>query len=270
MVAGVLAMTGPALRLFREGPLASMGSVGGVRRARRIPAWPLFVGVAALVGAVIVLRVFEHGSLPLNAGINGMALGLCGVVLVTAWAAPRGAALATALLTAVRPAIGRPLGADVRRYALLFALSAALLTEGASGAIGSHSMQLLGTAQMAAQKADRLPTALLVASQSVLDQRDGWLSDVTFGMVADAAEGRSVSSRGDPRSPRAPCRASSPASRRAIGTAGRCTSRPMFLTRSGGDWRRGRHRAERDRCRPSGCFRGRHRRVANCGWAEAV
>jgi putative ABC transport system permease protein len=195
MVAGVLAMTGPALRLFREGPLASMGSVGGVRRARRIPAWPLVVGVAALVGAVIVLRVFEHGSLPLNAGINGMALGLCGIVLVTAWAAPRVGALATALLTAVRPAIGRPLGADVRRYALLFALSAALLTEGTSGAIGSHSMQLLGTAQMAAQKADRLPTALLVTPQSVLDQRDGSLSDATFGMVADAADGRSVSSR---------------------------------------------------------------------------
>ncbi|HKV17790.1 MAG TPA: FtsX-like permease family protein [Mycobacterium sp.] len=195
MTSGILAMTGPALRLFREGPLASMASVGGVQRARRIPAWPLLVGVAALVGAVILLRVFEHGSLPLNAGINGMALGLLGIVLVTAWGAPRVAALATALLTAVRPAIGRPLGADVRRYTLLFALSAALLAEGTSGAIGSHSMQLLGTAQMAAQKADRLPNALLVAPQSVLDQRDGWLSDATFDMVTGAVDGRSVASR---------------------------------------------------------------------------
>lgn len=195
LVAGLLAMVGPAVRLFRDGPLASMASVGGVQRARRIPTWPLLAGIAALAGAVILLKVFEHGSLPLDAGINGMALGLVGVVLVTAWAAPRGAALATRLLTAVRPAIGRPLGADVRRYTLLFALSAALLTEGTSGAIGSHSMQLLGTEQIAAQKADRLPAALLITPQSVLDQRDGWLSDATFDSVARAADGRTVSSR---------------------------------------------------------------------------
>jgi putative ABC transport system permease protein len=123
-----------------------------------------------------------------------MAVGLCGVVLVTAWIAPRGAALAVGSLTKARPAIGRPLGADFRRYTLLFALSAALLTEGASGAIGSHSMQLLGTEQIAAQKADRLPTALLITPQSVLDQRDGWLSESTFELVTGAAGGRSVSS----------------------------------------------------------------------------
>jgi putative ABC transport system permease protein len=194
IVCGILAMIGPSLRLVREGPLASMASVGGVQRARRIPAWPLVVGVGALVGAVVVSKVFEHGSLPLNAGINGMAVGLCGVVLVTAWIAPRGAALAVGSLTKARPAIGRPLGADFRRYTLLFALSAALLTEGASGAIGSHSMQLLGTEQIAAQKADRLPTALLITPQSVLDQRDGWLSESTFELVTGAAGGRSVSS----------------------------------------------------------------------------
>ena len=194
-VSGILAMTGPALRLVREGPLASMASVGGVRRARRIPAWPLVVGVGALVASAVVLKVFEHGSLPLNAGINGMAVGLCGVVLVTAWIAPRFAALAIGLLTIARPAIGRPLGADFRRYTLLFALSAALLTEGTSGAIGSHSMQLLGTEQIAAQKADRLPAALLITPQSVLDQRDGWLSESTFELVTGAADGRSVSSR---------------------------------------------------------------------------
>jgi putative ABC transport system permease protein len=194
IVCGILAMIGPSLRLIREGPLASMASVGGVQRARRIPAWPLVVGVGALVGAVVVSKVFEHGSLPLNAGINGMAVGLCGVVLVTAWIAPRGAALAVGSLTKARPAIGRPLGADFRRYTLLFALSAALLTEGASAAIGSHSMQLLGTEQIAAQKADRLPTALLITPQSVLDQRDGWLSEPTFELVTGAAGGRSVSS----------------------------------------------------------------------------
>jgi putative ABC transport system permease protein len=193
-VSGILAMIGPSLRLLREGPLASMASVGGVQRARKIPAWPLIVGVGALTVAVVVSKVFEHGSLPLNAGINGMALGLWGLVLVTAWLAPRGAALAIGLLTTARPAIGRPLGADFRRYTLLFALSAALLTQGTSGAIGSHSMQLLGTEQLAAQKADRLPTALLITPQSVLDQRDGWLSDSTFDLVTGAADGRSVSS----------------------------------------------------------------------------
>ena len=194
IVCGILAMIGPSLRLVREGPLASMASVGGVQRARRIPAWPLVVGVGALAGAVAVSKVFEHGSLPLNAGINGMAVGLCGVVLVTAWIAPRGAALAVGSLTKARPAIGRPLGADFRRYTLLFALSAALLTEGASAAIGSHSMQLLGTEQIAAQKADRLPAALLITPQSVLDQRDGWLSEATFELVNGAAGGRNVSS----------------------------------------------------------------------------
>ena len=99
------------------------------------------------------------------------------------------------MLTIARPAVGRLLGADVRRYTLLFAFSAALLAEGTSLAIGSHSMQLLGTEQVAAQKADRLPAALLIAAQSVLDQRDGRLADSTFGLVTGAADGRSVSSR---------------------------------------------------------------------------
>ena len=69
-------MIGPSLRLVRDGPLASMASVGGVQRARTIPMWPLVA--RCLAGAVVVLKVFEHGSLPLNAGINGMTLGLCG------------------------------------------------------------------------------------------------------------------------------------------------------------------------------------------------
>jgi putative ABC transport system permease protein len=194
-VCGVLAMVGPALRLVREGPLASMASVGGVRRAKTIPMWPLVAGVGLLAGAVVVLKIFERGSLPLNAGINGMSVGLCGLVLVTAWIAPRGAERLIDLLSAARPAVGRLLRADIRRYMLLFALSAALLAEGTSLAIGSHSMQLLGTRQVAAQKADRLPTALLIAAQSVLDQRDGRLSDSTFELVTGAADGRSVSSR---------------------------------------------------------------------------
>jgi putative ABC transport system permease protein len=192
---GILAMIGPALRLVREGPLASMASVGGVQRARTIPMWPLIVGAGLLAGAVVVSKIFERGTLPLSMGINGMTVGLCGVVLVAVWIAPRAAALSSEVLTIARPAVGRLLGADIRRYALLFAFSAALLAESTSLAIGSYSMQLLGTKQVAEEKADRLPAALLISAQSVLDQRDGRLSDSTFDLVTDAADGRSVSSR---------------------------------------------------------------------------
>jgi putative ABC transport system permease protein len=188
-------MIGPAVRLFRDGPLASMASIGGVQRARTIPLWPLIIGAGLIAGAVILLRVFEHGSLPLKVGVNGLTLALFGVVFVSAWIAPRGARLMIGLLTMARPAAGRLLGADFRRYTLLFAFSAALLAEGTSFAIGSHSMQLLGTEQIAWQKPDRLPSALLISAQSVLDQRDGRISDATFASIADAADGHSVSSR---------------------------------------------------------------------------
>lgn len=194
-ISGVLAMVGPALRLVREGPLASMASVGGVQRGRTIPRWALVAGVAALAAAVVVMKVFEHGALPLNVGIYGMTVGLAGIVLVTAWVAPRGAGLAVALLEFARPAAGRLLAADVRRYAVLFALSAALLAQGASSAISSHTMQLLGTTQIAAQKADRLPTSLLITAQSVLDQRDSQIDDTTYALVMQRAGGHSVAAR---------------------------------------------------------------------------
>ena len=195
IVCGILAMVGPAARLLRDGPLASMASAGGVQRARTIPVWPLIVGAGLLAAAVALLKIFERGSLPLSMGINGLTVGLCGVVLVTVWIAPRAAGLSSGLLTNVRPAVGRLLGADIRRYTLLFGLSAALLAESTSLAIGSYSMQLLGTEQIAAQKADRLPAALIISAQSVLDQRDGRISDATFELVTNAADGRSVSSR---------------------------------------------------------------------------
>ena len=194
-VAGVLAMVGPATRLLRDGPLASMATVAGIPRSRTTPLWTLVVGLAMLAGAVVLLRIFEHGSLPLEMGINGMSLGLCGVVLVTVWLAPRIAGPLAAVLTTAWPAVGRLLRADIRRYAVLFAISAALLAEGTSLAIGAHSIQLLGTRQIAAQKADRLPDALLLAPQSVLDQRDGSIADGTFELVKAAADGRAVSSR---------------------------------------------------------------------------
>jgi putative ABC transport system permease protein len=194
-VSGILAMIGPAVRLVREGPLASMASAGGVQRVRRIPTWPLVAGAGMLAGAVVVLKIFERGWLPLDVGINGMTVGLVGVALVTVWIAPRGAGLFVGLLTVARPDVGRLLRADVQRYTLLFALSAAILAAETSLAIGSQSMQLLGAEQVAAQKVDRLPAALVIAGQSVLDQRDGQLADSTFKLVTDAADGRSVSSR---------------------------------------------------------------------------
>jgi putative ABC transport system permease protein len=193
--AGVLAMIGPALRLVREGPLASMASVGGVQRTRRIPVWPLLAGVAIAAGALMVMKTFERGSLPLNVGIDGMTAGLFGVVLVAVWFAPRGAERLIDVLTVARPDIGRLLRADVRRYAVLFALSAAVLVDGTGLAIGSQSMQLLGTEQVAAQKADRLPSALLITAQSVLDQRDGHLAQPTYDLIAEAADGHEMSSR---------------------------------------------------------------------------
>lgn len=194
-VSGTLAMIGPATRLIREGPLASMTTAGGVQRARTIPMWPLLVGAVLLAGTVVVMRIFERGSLPLSVGINALAVALLGVCLVTAWIAPRGALLLIKMLTTARPAVGRLLRADVQRYTLMFAISAALLAESTSLAIGSHGMQLLGTNQVAAQKADRLPTALLIAAQSVLDQRDGQLPDSTFTLITGAAEGADVASR---------------------------------------------------------------------------
>ncbi|SBS77634.1 ABC-type transport system, involved in lipoprotein release, permease component [uncultured Mycobacterium sp.] len=195
IVCGVLAMIGPAARLVRDGPLASMASAGGVQRARSIPIWPLFIGAGLLAASVVLLRIFHRGSLPLNVGINGMTVGLFGLVLVTVWIAPRAAGVLIGGLTIARPAVGRLLSADFRRYALLFAFSAALLAESTSFAIGAYSMQLLGTDQVAAQKPDRFPAALLIAPQSVLDQRDGQISDSTFELVSGAADGRSASSR---------------------------------------------------------------------------
>ncbi len=194
-VAGVLAMIGPAVRLLREGPLASMASVGGMQRPRKIPMWPLVVGAGVLASAAVIMRIFERGSLPLSTGINALTLALLGVALVTAWIAPRGVGLLIPLLTAARPDVGRLLSADVRRYTVLFALSAAVLAEGTAFAIGSQSMQLLGSSEVAAQKADRLPSALLIAGQSVLDQRDGHLADSTFELIAAVAGRHEVSSR---------------------------------------------------------------------------
>lgn len=111
------------------------------------------------------------------------------------WFAPRGASPLIASLTAVRPDLGRLLRADMTRYVVLFSLSAAILAVGTSMAVGSQSMELLGTKHMAAQKPDRLPSALLIAGQSVLDQRDSGISDATRALITEAAGGGETSAR---------------------------------------------------------------------------
>ena len=154
---GIIAMIGPAARLVRDGPLASMASVGGVQRARKIPMWPLVVGVVLLAAAVVVSKIFERGSLPLDVGINGLTVGLCGVVLVTVWIAPRGAGLLIELLTTARPAVGRLLGADFRRYTCC-SLSPPRYSPRAPAWPSAHTACNCSVArQIAAQKADRLP-----------------------------------------------------------------------------------------------------------------
>ncbi|MEE3849788.1 ABC transporter permease [Gordonia sp. LSe1-13] len=192
---GVLAMLAPAFTLLRNGPLASMATAGGVPRARSVPVWPLVVGVCLLAGAAAVMTIFAGGALPLTMGVNGLTIALCGIVLATVWIAPRVAQGAAQAVTSVRPDIGRLLGADLRRYVMLFGLSAALLTEATSLAIGSQSMQLLGAEQVAAQKSDRLPSALMLTAQSVFDQRDGVIADATAAAVTRTAAGHPVASR---------------------------------------------------------------------------
>lgn len=195
VLCGVFAMAGPAVRLVREGPLASMASAGGVQHARRIPTWTLLCGVPMMAAAFALCKLVAHGSLPIDVASNGMTLGMFGLGLMAVWSAPRVAGLSAELLTVARSDVGRLLNADVRRYAQLFALSTGVLAVGAMLAVAAHSMQLLGARQIAAEKTDRLPDALLIASQSILDQRDGQLAGPTVELVKAAADGRPMSSR---------------------------------------------------------------------------
>lgn len=195
ILCGVFAMAGPAVRLFREGPLASMAGAGGVQHARRVPTAVLFCGVPMIAVAFVLCVIVARGSLPIDAGTNGMTLGMFGAGLVTVWCAPLIAGKAAELLTRARSDVGRLLSADIRRYSMLFALSAGVLAVGSTLAIAAHSMQLLGARQIAAQKPDRLPDALLISSQSILDQRDGQLAAASIELVKGAAGGRPMSSR---------------------------------------------------------------------------
>lgn len=190
---GVLAMMGPAIRLAREGPLSLMTGSGGAQRARTARPWTLIAGVVALVAAAVLITFFGTGSLPLTMGSNAMTIGLIGTALVTAFFAPRAAERLANALGVVHASVSRLLSADIRRYAVLFALSAAVLALGASLAVGSQTMQVLGTAQVAAEKPTLLPNTTLVSAQSVLDQRMGQIDGHVLDQIRSAAAGRPVS-----------------------------------------------------------------------------
>ncbi len=197
-----------------------MASAGGVQRARKIPMWPLIVGAGLLAAAVVLLKIFERGSLPLSMGINGLTVGLCGVVLVTVWIAPRAAGLSSGLLTKVRPAVGRLLGADIRRYTLLFAfLGRAARREHQLG----HRLEQHATARHRAdRRGEGRPTARRLVDQRAIGARSARRPDfrrhIRVGDRAPLTGGacRRVGSR---RSRQGRCRERSSASRRAIGTA---------------------------------------------------
>ena len=96
-------MIGPAARLVRDGPLASMASVGGVQRARTVPMWPLMVGVGLLAvrrrgveGLRARVAAAERGHQRLDVGVvrGGVGDG----VDRPAWCRPL-----VALLTLARP-----------------------------------------------------------------------------------------------------------------------------------------------------------------------
>ena len=270
-------MFGPAARLVRDGPLASMASAGGVQRARKIPVWPLIVGAGLLAAAVVLLKVFERGSLPLSMGINGLTVALCGVVLVTVWIAPRAAGLSSELLTNVRPAVGRLLGADIRRYTLLFAsVGRTARREHQPGDRLVQHATARHRADCRSRKRTGCRGALVISAQSVLDQRDGRISDPTFELVTGAADGRSVSSRWQSTI------SSGTLSRQVVGvTPGDWYSQAVYEPTDADDrfWQ-GLQDGEvgliRDRRQPARRSRGRHRRIAHrrraasgTGWPES-
>ena len=81
------------------------------------------------------------------------------------------------------------------RYVVLFSLSAAIPAVGTSMAVGSQSMGC--SARSTWQR--RNPTAslgpVLIARQSVLDQRDSGISDTTRALITEAAGGGETSAR---------------------------------------------------------------------------
>ncbi|MEV6275145.1 ABC transporter permease [Nocardia sp. NPDC051832] len=195
ILCGMLAIAGPAWRLVREGPLASMASFGVVRRTRSVSRWTVLLGIAMLAGALLLMREFNKGKVSLDTGSTALFLGLAGLAAVTVWLTPPVAARLLGLLARRRAGVGRLASADLRRYSVLFATTVAVLTVGAGLAIGSASVQLLAADQVAAQKASRLPDALVIAPQAILDQRQGQLADQTYDLIAQAAAGREIASR---------------------------------------------------------------------------
>lgn len=195
ILCGVLAIFWPAWRLVRDGPLRSMSAFGVVRHARRVSLWPLVIGVIAIIGAVVLLREFNAGRLPLTVGSSALFLGLFGLMAFMVWVSAPAAGLLIRSIESRRPDIGRLVRADVERYAVLFATTVAVLTVGTSLAVGSQSVQLLSADQVAAQKAQRFPDALVIAPQALLDQRQTQIAPGVYDAIVAAAGEREVESR---------------------------------------------------------------------------
>ncbi len=195
VLCGVLAIFWPALRLVREGPLQSMSAFGADRRVRRVSFLPLIIGAILIFGAVLLMLAFNRGQVPLKVGSNGLFLGLLGLTALMVWLTPPAAGLLIRLIERPRPDIGRLVRADVQRYAVLFATTVAVLTVGTSLAIGSQSVQLLAADQLGAQKAQRLPDALVIAPQALLDQRQTQIAPDAYEAIREAAGRREIDSR---------------------------------------------------------------------------
>ena len=234
IVCGILAMIGPAVRLVRDGPLASMASVGGSAARQDDPD----VAAGRRGGrAGGRRRRVEDLRARVTAAERGHQRHDGGVVRGGVGdgvdrPARRGAGDQVADDRASR----RRASAGSRRSALRRAVR--LLRRAACrGRQLGHRLTQHATARhqrrSPSEKADRLPAALLIAAQSVLDQRDSQIADATFELVTGAADGRSVSSR---------WRStiwSGTLSRLVVGvTPGdwysrRCISRPIHVTGSG-------------------------------------
>ncbi|MBF6216090.1 ABC transporter permease [Nocardia puris] len=191
-VCGLLAMAVPAWQLVREGPLASVAGFGGVQAPRRVSWYPMLAGVALIVLAIVVLRRFNKGEVSLTVGNAGIFLGLAGFTAAMISLTPRLVRVLVTPVAARLPAIGRLAHGDIRRYALMFASTAAIAALGATLAIGAQTMQALLTADVSGHKTAGLPTSLVIEPKSMLDQRPASIDDATYARIEEAARGNPV------------------------------------------------------------------------------
>ena len=133
-------------------------------------------GQVLLAAAVVLLKIFERGSLPLSMGINGLTVALCGVVLVTVWIAPRAAGLSSR--SADESSARRRAPAGRRCAALHAAVRTVRRATGREHQSGHRldSMQLLGTDTDCG--AEGRPTARRLVDQRAVGARSARRPDI--------------------------------------------------------------------------------------------